>query len=62
MPEQTPFEVLQSATNDYREAIEGIISDSNVDIEARIEFAALESKIFDLMKKSRIYIIKYYGG
>lgn len=52
MPEETPYEKLKKANDDYHEAVGEILQDSSVDVAVRVHFAERVFHAFRCMQEA----------
>ena len=60
MPDQTPYEKLKRANDDYHDAVDEILLGEDVPVGVKVEFGTIIHEIFHLMQKANLIVTKYY--
>ena len=60
MPEETLFDELKKANDDYHEAVDKIFEDDNLPVELKSAFGTQVQKVFYCMAEAEAVIQEYY--
>ena len=60
MPEETPYDKVKKANDDYHEAVNDVLQDTGLDVDKKVKFGMFANSVFSNMKQASDVVKAHY--